>query len=110
MIESGFKYTSYINDNTNNRGITLTGKLLVNIILCDNVNILNSCDLYVDSNPNTHFTFLLNEIIDYYLRHHSSLYLVLFDAFQTFDRVQYVKIFRLLIQRGISSFTARFWG
>ena len=78
--------------------------------MCDNVHILTSSDLQFGFKPKhstTQCTFVLNEIIDYYLRHDSSIYLVLLDASQAFDRVQYVKMFRLLIQRGICSLTAR---
>jgi hypothetical protein len=103
-----------LSDSANYRGIalgSLLGKILDNILLCNNVNILQSSDMQFGFKPKhstTQCTFVLNEITDYYLRHDSSIYLVLLDASQAFDRVQYVKMFRLLIQRGICPLTARF--
>ena len=100
-----------LNDSSNYRGIaigSLLGKVLDNILLCDNVNILKTSDMQFKSkHSTTECTFVLNEVIDYYLRHDSSIYLVLLDASQAFDRVQYVKLFRLLVKRGICPLTAR---
>ena len=99
-----------LNDSANYRGIAL-GKLLDNILVCDNVHILQSSDMQFGfklKHSTTQCTFVLNEIIDYYLNHDSSVYLVLLDVSQAFDRVQYVKLFRLLLERGICPLTARF--
>ena len=43
------------------------------------------------------------------MRHDSPVYVALLDAPQAFDRVQYVKMFVLLIKRGICSLNARFF-
>ena len=102
-----------LNDSSIYRGIalgSLLGKVLDNILLCDNVNILQTSDMqfgFKSKHSTTQCTFVLNEVIDYYLRHDSSIYLVLLDASQAFDRVQYVKLFRLLVKRGICPLTAR---
>ncbi len=103
-----------LNDSTNYRAIalgSLFGKILDNIILCNNITNLQSCDLqfgFKAKYSTTQCSFVLEEIIDYYLRHDSPVYVALLDASQAFDRVQYVKMFKLLIKRGMCSLTARF--
>ena len=88
-----------LNDSSNYRGIALSslpGKVLDNILLCDNVNIRQTSDMkfgFKSKHSTTQCTFVLNEVIDYYLMHDSLLCLVLLDASQAFDRVQYVKLF-----------------
>ena len=47
----------------------------------------------------TQCTFVVNEVINYYNRNGSTVRAVLLDASKAFDRVQYVKLFRLLLQR-----------
>ena len=73
-----------LNDSSNYRRIalgSLIGKIFDNIILCDNVNILKSSDFqFRFKHSTTQCTFVLNEIIDYYFRHDSSIYLVLLDT------------------------------
>ena len=46
-------------------------------------------------------------LYNYYVRHNSSIYVVLLDASQAFDRVQYVKLFKLLLKRGVCPLLAR---
>ena len=70
-----------LNDSSNNRRIalgSLLGKVLDNILLCDNVNILQTSDMQFGfkskhSTTQCTCTFVLNEVIDYYLRHDSSI-------------------------------------
>jgi len=68
-----------LNHSSNYRGITLgspIGKAVDNFILGDNVNILKSSDLDFGFKPKhstTQCTFVLNEIIDYYIRQYSSV-------------------------------------
>ena len=98
-----------LNESNNYRGIalgSLLGKILDNIIMYNNSHVLRSSDLqfgFKSKHSTTQCTFVLNEIVDYYARHDSPVYVTLLDASQAFDRVQYVKMFKLLIKRGICS-------
>ena len=49
----------------------------------------------------------MQEVVDYYSRNGSSVYLIMLDASRAFDRVQYTKLFRLLISRGMCPMYAR---
>ncbi len=75
-----------LNDSTNYRAIalgSLFGKILDNIILCNNITNLQSCDLqfgFKAKHSTTQCSFVLEEIIDYYLRHDSPVYVALLDA------------------------------
>lgn len=53
-------------------------------------------------------TFVMTEVIHYYNSTGTDVYSVLLDASQAFDRVQYVKLFKLLLQKGICPLYARF--
>ena len=56
----------------------------------------------------TQCTFAVNEVIQYYTNNASSVYAVMLDASKAFDRVEYVKLFRLLLDRGLCPTIARF--
>ena len=49
----------------------------------------------------THCTFALNEVVDYYSRQGSSVFVALLDASRAFDQVHYIRLFRLLSGRGL---------
>ena len=51
-------------------------------------------------------SFVVEEVIDFYNRNDSPLYLVTLDASRAFDRVEYNKLFQLLIDRNICSLYA----
>ena len=44
-------------------------------------------------------TMVLKEAIDYYVNNGSSVFCTLLDATKAFDRVEYVKMFKLLLDR-----------
>ena len=46
-------------------------------------------------------TMVLKETLSYYNSNQSSVYFTFLDASMAFDRVQYCKLFRLLIRRGL---------
>ena len=46
-------------------------------------------------------TMLMKESIAYYINNDSSVYCTLLDATKAFDRVQYCKMFRLLLEKGL---------
>ena len=104
----------FLNDSENYRGIALSsglGKLFDWILLLSNKNVLSASDLqfgYKENHSNTHCTFVLNEVVNYYNTHNSDVYVVLLDASKAFDRVNYVKLFQLLLKNGICPVVARF--
>ena len=105
-----------MNDSSNYRGITLSGimgKILDNILLSTNMNIFSSSYLqfgFKAKHSTTHCTFVAQEVVNYYVKHNSSVYCVLLDASQAFDRVEYVKLFEVLLNRNICPLVARLFG
>ena len=101
------------NDSNNYRAIALGsvfGKVLDHVILNQNINEMSSCDLqfgFKSKHSTTQCTYVLQEIIDMYTRNKASLYIILLDASQAFDRVDYCKLFELLISRNICNCTVR---
>ena len=59
-------------------------------------------------NSTTHCTFVLQEMLRYYISNNSLMFLVLRNASRVFDLVQYVKLFRLPRKRGVCPLTCRF--
>jgi hypothetical protein len=103
-----------LNDSDNYRGIALSsaiGKLFDWLMLMSNKSVLKSSNLqfgYKEGHSTTHCTFVLNEVINHYNRKHSDVYVILLDASKAFDRVNYVKLFKLLIDNGICPLVAHF--
>ncbi len=52
-------------------------------------------------------SFLVTEAIQYYQARGSNVYMLLLDATKAFDRVQYSKLFKLLIKRDICPLIVR---
>ena len=46
-------------------------------------------------------TFVVNETIQYHLNGGSRVYTMLLDASKAFDRVNYVKLFAVLLKKGV---------
>ncbi len=66
---------------------------------------LNSSDLQFGFKPNVsnnQCTFALNETILYYNSRKTNVYVALLDATKAFDRVNYCKLFRKLIEKNMS--------
>ena len=103
-----------LNDSENYRGIALSSsicKLFDWILLISNKCILRSSDLqfgYKESHSTSHCTFVLEEVINYYNDHNTDVYVVLLDASKAFDRVNYIKLFNLLLHKGLCPLVARF--
>ena len=53
-------------------------------------------------------TFVVNEVLQYYANNKSNTLLTLIGARKAFDRVHYIKLFKLLISRNICPIVARF--
>ena len=102
-----------LTDSENYRGIALSsvlGKLLDWLILNDNRDILDTSNLQFGFKPDSstiQCSFVVSECINYYQRRGSDVNLVLLDATKAFDRVQYVKLFSLLIKRGLCPLLCR---
>ena len=60
------------------------------------------------SSSTTLCTSLLNEINNYYISKGNKTYSLFLDASKAFDRVNFVKLFGLLIKRGLNSLIVRF--
>ncbi len=103
-----------LNDSNNYRAIALSsilGKLLDHLILVKYDNIFNTCDMqygFKKQHGTTQCTFVVNEIIQYYLNNDSNVYVTLLDASRAFDRVNYVKLFRVLIKHKLCPVILRF--
>ena len=90
---------------------SIVGKVLDNIILTKHANVLVTSDLqfgFKAKHSTTQCTFVLKEVVDFYIEQNSPCYAVLLDASKAFDRVQYIKLFRLrLISKGICPAVAK---
>lgn len=102
-----------LNDSENYRGIALSSilaKVFDWIVLEYHRDILASSDLQFGFKPKhstTQCTFVVNETIQYYLNNGGNVYALLLDASKAFDKVNYVKLFRLLINRGLCPLLCR---
>lgn len=100
-------------DSNNFRGIALSSvfcKVLDNVILHKFYDKLCSCDFQFGfkANSSTHMcTMVLKETISYYIKNQSSVYCTFLDASKAFDRVNYSKLFRLLVDRGLPACITR---
>lgn len=102
-----------MNSSENYRGIALgsvIGKLFDRIILTKHWDVLKSSDLQFSFKPKhstTQCSFVLNEVVQYYLSNKSNVHLCMLDASKAFDRVNYVKMFKLMLGKGLCPLTAR---
>ena len=55
----------------------------------------------------TQCTFAMMETVNYYRQHNTDVYVLLLDASQAFDKVNYVKLFQLLIKRNVNPLIIR---
>ena len=103
-----------LNDSNNYRGIALSsilGKVFDWVIMKKNKEILNTSDLQFGFKPNhstTQSTFVIDEVTQHYINNGSDVYVMLLDASQAFDRVNYCKLFKLLLKKGLCPITCRF--
>ena len=96
-----------LNDSDNYRAIALSSilaKLLDWVILLSCDKALSSNDSQFGFKPKhstSQCTFVVKETVQYYLNGGSIVYAMLLDASKAFDRVQFIKLFRLLLSRGL---------
>jgi hypothetical protein len=53
-------------------------------------------------------TLIIDEVSEHYVSNHGEMYILLLDASQAFDRVNYVKLFRTPKERGVCPLICRF--
>jgi hypothetical protein len=100
-------------DSDNYRGISLSsvfGKIFDNIVLCKYYDKLCTSDLQFGfkANCSTNMcTMILKETISYYVNNKSPVFCTFLDATKAFDRVNFCKLFRLLVKRGLPSTIVR---
>ena len=85
-------------------------KILDNIILVKNADRLNTSELQfgLKRNSSTHMcTMVLKETLSYYVKNNSFTFCTFLDATKAFDRVNYCKLFHLLIKRGLPAIFIR---
>jgi hypothetical protein len=103
-----------LNDSNNYRAIALSsvlGKLLDRVILSKHYDKFATSDYqygFKKQHSTVHCTFVVKEVIQYYLNNSTDVYSVLLDASRAFDRVNYVKLFKLFIKRNLCPTVARF--
>lgn len=94
-----------LHSSANYRSIAISSvvcKCLDNIIMFKHRNVLSTSELqfgFKSGHSTTQCTYVLNETIDHFVHNDSSVYTILLDASQAFDRVHFVKMFRLLVMR-----------
>ena len=96
-----------LNDSDNYRVIassSILGKLLDWVILlsCDKALCSNDSRFGFKSKHSTsQCTFVVKETVQYYLHGGSIVHGMLLEASKAFDRVHFIKLFRLLLSRGL---------
>ena len=80
------------------------------IILHSNKQILTSCSQQFGFKANhstTLCSFVLTEIIQYCKNKHSDIYVLFLDASKAFDKIQYIKLFKVLHNKGLCPLICR---
>ena len=96
-----------LNDSDNYRAIALSsifGKLFDKIILKKYSSVFITTDQqfgFKKEHSTTQCNFVVNEVINYFNNKGTSVKVVMLDASKAFDRVHYVKLFRLLLKRNL---------
>ena len=96
-------------DSSNYRSIALSsiiGKVFDRMVLNLHGHILSTSNLQFGFKPKhstTECTFVLNHVMHHYSTRSTQCYILLLDASKAFDRVEYVRLFSLLRQRGLCS-------
>lgn len=102
-----------LSDSNNFRSIALSSlisKILDNIILLKHSATLNSSNLqfgFKRHHSTTQCTFALQEIVQHYTQRGSTVPITLLDASRAFDRVNFIKLFQLLLERRMCPLTSR---
>jgi hypothetical protein len=103
-----------LNDSNNYRAITLSSiicKIMDIVILNENKKVLVTSDVQFGFKPKsstTHCAFVLDEIINYYNKNGSEVFVLMLDCTKAFDRVHYAKLFNILIEKKLCPVICRF--
>ena len=104
----------YINDSDNYRGIALSsvlGKILDWVIQKRYEKALQTSDMqfgFKEKHSTTQCTLSMKETIQYYTNSGGHVYLLLLDTSRAFERTQFVKMFKCLIERDLCHLITRF--
>ena len=102
-----------LNESSNYRGIALSsiiGKILDLVILDTHRDVLESSSRQFSFKPKhstTMCSFAIEETVQYYLNNNSNVYIMMLDASKAFDRVNYIKMFKLLINKALCPLVCR---
>lgn len=84
--------------------ISCLTKIMDLIVLKTYGNLLSTCDLqfgFKDGGSTNSCTYVLKETVSYYINNGNNVYAAFLDATKAFDRVNYCKLFYMLIERNI---------
>jgi hypothetical protein len=101
-------------DSENYRGIALSNilsKIIDSVIIDTQYDFLKTSDLQFGFKKNSSTsmcTFVMEEVVNYYVQNKSNVYAVFLDASKAFDRVNFIKLFYRLLEKGICPLVARF--
>lgn len=94
-------------DSSNYRGIAISSvfsKVFENVVLIRYRHLLSTCDLqfgFKKKHSTQMCTMVLKETISYYLSNKSKVFCTFLDATKAFDRINYCKLFKLLLCRSL---------
>ena len=103
-----------LNKSDNYRAIamgSMLGKILDHVFLCKFHDNFSTSDLqfgFKCGHSTTSCSFVLQEVINHFTTNGSNVYNVLLDASKAFDRVNYIRLFNLLVQRKLNPLVIRF--
>ena len=94
-----------LDDSNNYRAIAINSCFIKILDYCildafEDVFISNSCEqqfAYKPNNSTTNCTFILSEVVNYYVKHGSKVFVILIDCSKAFDSVEYDKLFSIVI-------------
>lgn len=94
-------------DSNNYRGIAISSifnKIFDNVVLIKYRHLLSTCDLqfgFKKKHSTQMCTMVLKETLSYYLSNRSNVFCTFLDATKAFDRINYCKLFNLLLCRSL---------
>jgi len=101
-------------ESSNYRGITLSSIIgkIINLVLLDRLStelVTSELQFGFKKGCSTNmWTMVLKETVAYYTSNQSPVFCVMLDATKAFDRVSYVRLFRMLQDRNIPPVVLRF--
>lgn len=101
-------------DASNYRSIAISsiiGKIFDNVVLAKHGDVLQSSELqfgFCKNRSTSMCTFILEEVVNYYSQLDAPVYISLLDASRAFDRVNFIKLFKLLLHNNFCAMNAKF--